>query len=219
MEHTLVTSDKAKHRGWVGFERIPTPPNYKDLSQVQLEAYVISYISDLPIYDLMLLVHSDKRRKFIYFSSDPQNSDKKPEELWKQSGYTKYTQFNAAMTCPITQTCIKRLKMNHMKANLKNDAGILDPDDLLNILSSIVSSGKAPLADGKKWQLKNPQIYMKAIENLMKANGMLDNRIKIDGDISLEIKLPESDEKKLLETKPIKQIHGEVIDVESEEEE
>lgn len=218
MKHSLVTSDKAKQRGWVGFERIPTPPDHESYNQAQLEAYVISYISDLPIHDLMLMITSPKRKKFIYLMADPKNIDKNPEDLWVQAGYANLGKLPAAMTCPITNTCITRLRQNNMKANLKCNAGIIEPDDILNILSNIVSTAKVSLADGKSWGMKNQHIYMRALELMMKANNMLDNRVKIDGDIKLEIKLPEQESPQLTDnTFPLKEINAEVIDTEVNE--
>jgi len=212
MKHSLITNDPNKMKAWVSFDKIPTPPGFDQLSQQQKEAYIITYVSDLQIHDLILLITNPKRRKFVYLASDPQNADKSYKDLWLMAGYKNLNQYYAAETCIITQVAIKRLKQNKIQENIRSGSKILEPDDLLHILSGIIINANATLGNGKKFPMKNPNIYIKSIELLMKAHNMLNNTLKIDGDIKLEIKLPEND---IIDVTPIPliNIHSENEDI------
>jgi len=196
--------------------QIPTPHNWDSKSIAEKENYILDYVSNMSLTNLLRLFHSPKYKKFIYLSAEPDNINKDPHDIWIEAGYQTDLGFQDALDCLITQIAIKRLRVRNFKTNLAICPEILDKEDVLNILSSILTMKKIPLSDGRREKADN-NVYLKALDILSKFHDLNNNKMTIEGDVKIEIQLPEQKSPQI-EHVPLKEINAEVIDVEVEDE-
>ena len=196
--------------GVIRFRNLPVPSDFSDWTEDAQHQWLVNYVNEAPLQKVLATILSGKRKIYILKRADPSNINKSDEELWKEAGYkTLGVGLRNTKACPYTAILLYRLKRLFLKSRLGvGEEPILEEEDLLQIMTKIISEMKIPLKDGRQVFVKDQQVWLKIFQNLLNYYDMNTRKVDVTHNVEVKMKLPEPPSD-LLDVEPLK----EVIDV------